>query len=122
MNSPTQPPSNRSLHWYIQRLFRKQNRGLFVVLPISLFLLFGGPGYVINKLEQRRCTHACETYMSGRPGAQWVAPHANGAGYGALLSCMSDSLQEQQGYDCWKARVVACTNACVLDPDAGKHP
>ena len=26
------------------------------------------------------------------------------------------------GYDCWKARVVACTNACVVDPDAGERP
>jgi hypothetical protein len=45
-----------------------------------------------------------------------VGPFADGAGYSALLSCMSDSLQNQEGYDCFHARVVACTQACAADP------
>jgi len=100
----------------VRRLFRKQNKGLAIVLLISLFMMAGGPGMVLKSLAERRCHHACSVYMSGQAGAQWVADYANGPGYSALLTCMSDSLYKQEGYDCFYARVVACRDACAAEP------
>ena len=117
LETPSSAPPSR-LRWLAGRLFRRRNRGLGIVLTISLFLTFGGPGWVMKKLAERRCKDACSTYMSGRPGAQWVGEFADGAGYSALLQCMSASLYEQQGYDCWRERVHACTQACAADPKA----
>jgi hypothetical protein len=117
---PSEPDTvqHKTRAWFARRLFRRQNLTLAFVLSISIFMMAGGPGMVLKSLAERRCAHACTTYMRGEAGAQWVGPFADGAGYSALVSCMSDSLHNQEGYDCFRARVMACTQACAADPIA----
>mgnify|MGYP001279216426 CR=1 FL=1 len=102
-----------SFRWVRRRLFRRQNRGLFIAVGISIFLTTGAPFKIWDAFVEQRCRQACSAYMRGEAGAQWVAPYANGAGYSALLSCTQDALLKQESYDCWTARVHACGKACV---------
>ncbi len=107
-----------SFTWMTRRLFRRQNRGIIIALAISIFITTGAPFKIWNSIVEQRCTNACSVYMRGEANAQWVAPYANGAGYSALLTCTQDAMLHQESYDCWAARVHACAQACVQDPDA----
>ena len=110
-----------SFSWFKKRLFRRQNRGLFIAVSISIFITTGAPFKIWHKLVERRCENACSVYMRGEANAQWVAPYANGAGYSALLKCTQDALLKQESYDCWSARVHACAQACAQDPESQTH-
>ena len=113
MSSDDPTTQKRSM---LQLLFRKQNKGLFIAVGISILLCSGAPSSLWMKLQERRCEHACSAYMRGEPEVQWVADHANGAGYSALLKCMNDAMVDQQGYDCWSERVHGCTQSCLTSP------
>ena len=107
-----------SVSWLIRRLFRRQNRGVLIAIAISMFITTGAPFKIWHSIVEQRCRNACAVYMRGEANAQWVAPYANGAGYSALLACTQDAVLKQESYDCWEARVHACAQACVQDPDS----
>lgn len=107
-----------SFTWLKRRLFRRQNRGILIALALSLFITTGAPLKIWDSIVEQRCRSACAVYMRGEANAQWVAPYANGAGYSALLTCTQDAMLKQESYDCWEARVHACAQACLQDPEA----
>jgi len=93
-----------------------------VIAAILLLLTLGEPGGVLWESDRRRCERACTTYMQGRPGSAWVAKHADGPGYNALLLCMNKAMLRpgpsgEEG--CWEPRVKACRTSCV---QAGAGP
>ena len=87
-----------------------------VIFALLLLLTLGEPGGVLWESDRRRCERACATYMQGRPGAAWVAKHADGPGYNALLLCMNKAMlrPESSGEEgCWEPRLKACSASCV---------
>jgi len=88
-------------------------------MPLSIAaLLLGLWGAQVDSSEGAfsRCGGACEAHMRGEPGVQWVAKHADGPGYHALLSCMNEGMSkglQMDGMACWDARLDACRMACA---------
>jgi hypothetical protein len=97
--------------------FWRQHRSLIMPLSIAAALLaLWGAQRESAQGAFSRCGDACEAHMRGEPEVQWVAKHADGPGYQALLRCMNEGMAKGQRVDgmvCWGARVEACRLACA---------
>ena len=108
-DTPTPPPHDAT-RW------RPRVDAIVIIAAAALLLTLWGTHWKTGPSEPKRCQEACEQYMSGEPGAGWVAPHADGPGYNALLACMNAGMargESVEGMTCWEPRLDACRVACV---------
>ena len=99
------------------RHFWHRYRGIIMPLMIGAVLLaLWGVQLDWSESAGSRCGDACEAHMRGEPGVSWVAKHADGPGYQALLACMNRGMsrgEKVDGMTCWEPRVEACRLACA---------